>query len=118
MDTPVRRHHCDPVRTLSSHFRALTLCSYVVALSEYDLLCEEDERSPRFKESLTLFKDIINNKFLRKTPVVVFYNKDDLFKEKVGKVRSDNLLCIQCVHASPGSIPPVPDRIHGQGDLC
>lgn len=67
-------------------FDNVTILLYVAALSEYDLFCEEDEKSNRMVESLELFKSITNNVYFQKTPVVLFFNKVDLFKEKIPRV--------------------------------
>ena len=67
-------------------FDNVTILLYVAALSEYDLFCEEDEKSNRMVESLELYKSIVNNVYFQKTPVVIFFNKVDLFKQKVPRV--------------------------------
>jgi hypothetical protein len=38
------------------------------------------------QESLLLFDEIVNSPWFRKTPVVLFLNKIDLFKEKIARV--------------------------------
>jgi hypothetical protein len=35
------------------------------------------------QESLVLFRDVINDRGFRKKSVVLFYNKEDLFKKKI-----------------------------------
>ena len=35
------------------------------------------------KESLTLFEEILNCIFFKKTPFIVFFNKVDLFRQKL-----------------------------------
>jgi len=59
---------------------------YVVALSEYDLALFEDNKTNCLVEALNLFKEVINNRFFHKKTVLVFFNKYDLFKEKIKKV--------------------------------
>ena len=56
---------------------------FVIALSEYDLVCEEDNTTNRLDESLKLFEEMVNNKYFAKTNICIFYNKNDLFIEKV-----------------------------------
>eukprot|EP01080_Neovahlkampfia_damariscottae_P001179 gene1179-10693_t len=58
---------------------------FVVALSEYDLKCYEDGTTPRMDESLGLFEEICNNKHFTDTPIILFFNKDDLFRDKIEK---------------------------------
>ena len=56
---------------------------FVVAMSEYDQVLFEDRTTNRMQESLTLFKDIVNNDYFSEKPFIVFFNKRDLFEEKV-----------------------------------
>jgi hypothetical protein len=64
-------------------FEDVTIVLFVIALSEYDLVCEEDALTNRLDESLKLFEQIVNNKYFKQTDIFIFYNKDDLFREKV-----------------------------------
>jgi guanine nucleotide-binding protein G(i) subunit alpha len=59
---------------------------FVVSLSEYDLKCYEDDSTMRMKESLVLFDEICNSKFFQNTPIILLFNKDDLFKKKIQNV--------------------------------
>lgn len=56
---------------------------YVAALSAYDMYLFEDPDVNRLEESLSLFKGICNNRFFRKTCMILFLNKVDLFKDKI-----------------------------------
>lgn len=56
---------------------------FVVAMSEYDQVLFEDHCVNRMHDSLTLFKEIVNNTYFREMPFIVFFNKKDLFEEKV-----------------------------------
>ena len=56
---------------------------FVVAMSEYDQMLAEDRSVNRMQESLNLFEDIVNNEFFAEMPFIVFFNKKDLFEEKV-----------------------------------
>jgi hypothetical protein len=47
----------------------------------------------RMHDSLTLFKTVINNKWLRETPVILFLNKTDLFTERFVSHKDDFLKC-------------------------
>lgn len=67
-------------------FEDVTIVLFVVSLSEYDLVCEEDNTTNRLTESLQLFDDTVNNKYFARTNLVVFYNKNDLFLDKVSRV--------------------------------
>jgi len=56
---------------------------YVVAISEYDMKCFEDNDTNRLCEALNLFKEIVGGRFFNGKSVLVFFNKYDLFKEKI-----------------------------------
>jgi GTPase SAR1 family protein len=67
-------------------FDSVTAVIFCVALSEYDQTLREDMTQNRMKESLMLFDEVCNSVYFRKTPVILFLNKDDLFKEKIKKI--------------------------------
>ena len=56
---------------------------FVVAMSEYDQMLFEDRCVNRMQESLHLFEEIVNNPHFTEMPFIVFFNKKDLFEEKV-----------------------------------
>ena len=58
---------------------------FLTAISEYDQVIDEDKTTNRIKESLTLFNTILNYPFFMDKDVIVFLNKTDLLKEKIGK---------------------------------
>jgi len=68
-------HHFDNVRALI----------FVVALSAYDQKCAEDNETPRMDEALTLFEEIVNNKWFKDKDIILFLNKEDLFAQKIKK---------------------------------
>jgi guanine nucleotide-binding protein subunit alpha len=43
----------------------------------------EDERVNRMEESLELFKEVVSSRWFRNTLCFLFFNKTDLFKEKI-----------------------------------
>jgi hypothetical protein len=55
-------------------------------LNEYDLTCYEDGTTPRMDESLSLFENICENKAFIDIPIVLFFNKNDLFQQKIQKI--------------------------------
>lgn len=67
-------------------FEDVTSILFCVALSEYDLTLREDSHTNRMLESLRVFRDILKNKWFTNTPVILFFNKTDLFKEKIQRV--------------------------------
>ncbi|XP_065837544.1 guanine nucleotide-binding protein G(s) subunit alpha-like [Oscarella lobularis] len=64
-------------------FNDVTAIIFVVACSSYDMNLREDETSNRLKEALDLFKNIWNNRFLKKISVILFLNKQDLLRKKI-----------------------------------
>ncbi|EFA78933.1 G-protein subunit alpha 5 [Heterostelium album PN500] len=67
-------------------FDSVTAVIFCVAMSEYDQSLREDESQNRMKESLLLFDEIINSHWFSNTAFILFFNKVDLFREKVVKV--------------------------------
>jgi len=67
-------------------FEDVTCILFFASLSEYDQKLLEENSVPRILESLKLFKDIANSKYLRNTPVILFLNKVDLFEKKIQRV--------------------------------
>jgi hypothetical protein len=51
----------------------------------------EDEAVNRMKESLELFEEICNSKWFTNTAIIIFFNKKDLFEEKIKRV---NISCL------------------------
>ena len=52
-------------------------------MSEYDQVLAEDNRVNRMVESLKLFEETVNGIHLCRKPFIIFFNKRDLFEEKV-----------------------------------
>jgi hypothetical protein len=73
-----RRIHC---------FEDVTAVIFLAAISGYDQCLLEDADSNVMQEALLLFDAIINSKWFTKTHMILFFNKTDLFKEKL--FRSD-----------------------------
>jgi len=67
-------------------FENVTAVIFVLALNEYDMRLREDPTVNRMHESLNLFKNVINNEFLKDTAIILFLNKIDLFREKIERV--------------------------------
>eukprot|EP01083_Nonionella_stella_P143860 447971_1 len=60
---------------------------YVIALSDYDMTMFEDHRKNRLVDSIELFENImIKGDFFGNKSVLLFFNKYDLFVEKIKKV--------------------------------
>jgi len=72
-------------KTIINCFAGVTFIIFCVALSGYDLVLAEDEEMNQMTESMQVFETICNNKWFFKTPIILFLNKVDLFKEKIAK---------------------------------
>ena len=66
-----------------SCFKDITAVIFVLAISEYDEKLFEDNSVNRIVESVLLFKSIVNSKWFNNTPIIVFLNKTDLFRDKI-----------------------------------
>ncbi|KAJ3436615.1 guanine nucleotide-binding protein g(o) subunit alpha [Anaeramoeba flamelloides] len=67
-------------------FQDVTSVLFVTSLSEYDQKLFEDSSVSRIKESLLLFDEICNSRWFTETSIILFFNKDDLFREKIKTV--------------------------------
>lgn len=65
-------------------FDNVTSVIFVAALSAYNQVLYEDNRTNRMVEALQLFDDIINSEWFFNHPIILFLNKKDIFKEKIG----------------------------------
>jgi len=69
-------------------FDDVTGLIFVVSLTSYNQVLYEDETTNRMKESLKLFRNTMNGKdgpVFPKASIILFLNKDDLFKEMIQK---------------------------------
>jgi len=71
-------------------FENVTAVLFVVAISEYDQVLYEDDKTNRMVEALTLFEEICNSRWFTNTSMILFLNKRDLFAEKIVKVPLSN----------------------------
>jgi len=67
-------------------FSEVTAVLFVAAMSEYDMVLYEDEDTNRMHEALTLFDEICNSRYFKKTSMILFLNKRDLYWEKIQQV--------------------------------
>jgi len=72
-------------------FEGVDAVIFVAALSEYDQVLFEDEVTNRMLDALALFDYVCNNKFFVRTSMLLFLNKDDLFREKIARVSIQSL---------------------------
>jgi guanine nucleotide-binding protein G(o) subunit alpha len=64
-------------------FQEVTAVLFVVAISEYDQVLIEDSSTNRLHESVKVFQEICNSKWFQETSIILFFNKKDLFAEKI-----------------------------------
>ena len=79
---PFNSHH---TYFLAPSFRDLLFFAvlFVISLSDFNQMLYEDDTTNRMRESQKLFDEILNSIFFQKTPFIVFFNKVDLFREKL-----------------------------------
>jgi guanine nucleotide-binding protein G(i) subunit alpha len=65
-------------------FEGVDAVLFVAAISEYDQQLFEDEKVNRMHESLNIFAEVSNLDCFKKSTFVLFLNKSDLFKAKIG----------------------------------
>lgn len=66
-------------------FENVTSVLFVGVLSEYNQKLYEDDITNRMEETIKLFNEIVNSHWFQVTNFILFLNKCDLFKEKIGK---------------------------------
>jgi len=66
-------------------FENVTSIIFCVALSEYDQVLLEESSQNRMHESLILFDSVVNSRWFVRTSIILFLNKVDLFKQKLGR---------------------------------
>lgn len=64
-------------------FENVTAVLFVVGMSEYNQVIDEDRKTNRMEEALNLFDEICNSRWFERTAMILFLNKRDLFQEKI-----------------------------------
>ncbi|KAG8454794.1 hypothetical protein GDO86_001131 [Hymenochirus boettgeri] len=64
-------------------FENVSALIYLASLSEYDQKLEENQSDNRMRESLALFRNILELPWFQDTPIILFLNKTDLLEDKV-----------------------------------
>ncbi|KAI0065277.1 G-alpha-domain-containing protein [Artomyces pyxidatus] len=65
------------------YFDDMNAIIFLAPISCFDQTLEEDEHVNRLEDSVLLWKNIVSNKLLAKTNMVLFLNKCDILKEKL-----------------------------------
>jgi len=92
-------------------FDTIAALLFVTALNHYCEVLFEEETKNAMWESLDLFSNILDGKWFLRTPVMIFLNKEDLFKECVF---AGHKLC-DCFDANPDRHP---NAQWGDGDFA
>lgn len=64
-------------------FEDVTAVIFVAAISEYNQVLFEENSVNRMSEAIDLFEDICNNVVFRRSSIILFLNKRDLFQAKI-----------------------------------
>jgi len=67
-------------------FEEITAILFFVGISEYDQVLVEDSNMNRMHEAVNLFSEICNSRWFGKVDIILFLNKDDLFRDKIKRV--------------------------------
>jgi G-protein alpha subunit len=67
-------------------FEGLSCMIFVVALSDYDMMVREAVGVNRMAESIQVFDDLCNSGWFTDCSLVLFFNKEDVFREKIERV--------------------------------
>ncbi|KAI9747039.1 MAG: G-Protein alpha subunit [Lichina confinis] len=66
-------------------FENVTCLLFLVAISGYDQCLVEDKDANQMREALMLFESIANSKWFSRSAIILFLNKIDLFRNKIGE---------------------------------
>ncbi|ETO29764.1 hypothetical protein RFI_07357 [Reticulomyxa filosa] len=64
-------------------FTGVTAVIFVASLSGYEESMYEEETENVMHDSLNLFTEVCNRSYFHTTPIILFLNKDDLFRAKI-----------------------------------
>ncbi|CAK8989562.1 Guanine nucleotide-binding protein alpha-16 subunit [Durusdinium trenchii] len=70
-------------RNWINYFEDVDAVLYVVGLDGFNQVAIEDGKTNRMRESLQLFKDICESPDFAQTNMILFFNKEDIFREKI-----------------------------------
>jgi len=76
----------------STLFNELSSLIFLCAISEYDQVLYEDDKTNRMEESLNLFEQHINNDYFKDRQIFLVFNKIDLFKKKNKSITFEKVL--------------------------
>ncbi|KAI8892421.1 guanine nucleotide binding protein, alpha subunit [Globomyces pollinis-pini] len=59
---------------------------FVVNIAGYNQVLNEDGKTNRMEDALSLYGNLMNNPLLSKSDIIIFFNKNDLFKVKIKEI--------------------------------
>jgi len=65
-------------------FQDVTTILFLVSLSGYDQCLVEDKDVNQMQDAMTIWDSICHSSWFKNTSIILFLNKDDLFREKIG----------------------------------
>merc|ERR1712232_417410 len=87
-------------------FDNVTAVIFVAAINEYDQVLFEDNKVNRIDEALELFRQIADERAFEQIDIILFLNKSDLFREKLGshpfRVEGERFMDFDGPHCVPG----------------
>lgn len=63
--------------------RNLTAIIFIASLTDYDVISEDNPRKTRMQESIEVWEEVLQGRYVRNIPIILFFNKIDLFKKKI-----------------------------------
>ena len=91
----------------------MTAVLFVAALNHYNAVLYEDEGRNAMHESIALFDEICNSKWFRRTEMILFLNKNDLFCDALREGHSLR----KCFHREVGWNGQQWDESNGNYDV-
>lgn len=64
-------------------FQDVTSILFLVSLSGYDQCLVEDRDANQMQDAMTIWDSICHSQWFKQTSIILFLNKDDLFRKKV-----------------------------------
>ena len=69
-------------------FEDVLILIFLVDVSEYDQVLEEDGQTNRLEESLNFFQTILESVYFREQEIILFLNNKDLLEQKIKSGRN------------------------------
>ncbi|KAL3117596.1 hypothetical protein niasHT_000331 [Heterodera trifolii] len=73
-------------------FEGVAAILFIVSLSCYNQVMEEDSQINQMSDSIEMFKTMYRNRFLRSSSFIMFLNKKDIFAKKIHQIPMEQFL--------------------------